>query len=99
LYEKRRYLAFPEIRTRPIDFAFKKSEHGSMKLSEWRKEQGLSLEALADKLSKSKGHLSAVENDGYATARLALDIEKLTDGKVDAASLNPEIRDARRAAA
>jgi len=59
----------------------------------------MSLEALAGKLNKSKGHLHAVENEGYATARLALDIEELTAGKVDAADLNPEIRDARKAAA
>jgi transcriptional regulator with XRE-family HTH domain len=70
-----------------------------MTLTEWRKQNGLSLEALAAKLQKSKGHLSAVENDGYATARLALDIEALTDGAVDAGSLNPEIAEARKAAA
>ena len=70
-----------------------------MTLSEWRKEQGLSLEAVASKLDKSKGHLHAVEKDGYATARLALDIETLTGGKVDAAELHPEIREARKAAA
>jgi transcriptional regulator with XRE-family HTH domain len=70
-----------------------------MTLSEWRAREGLSLEALAQKLEKSKGHLHAVEKDGYATARLALEIEKLTDGAVDAAALNPEIREARKAAA
>jgi transcriptional regulator with XRE-family HTH domain len=70
-----------------------------MTLSEWRKQEGLSLDALASKLDKSKGHLSAVENEGYATARLALDIEKLTGGLVDAATLNPEIAEARKAAA
>lgn len=70
-----------------------------MTLLEWRKQEGLSLEALAAKLDKSKGHLHAVESTGYATARLALDIETLTGGKVDAAALNPEIREARKAAA
>lgn len=70
-----------------------------MTLSEWRKQHGLSLEAVASKLGKSKGHLHAVEKDDYATARLALDIEALTNGKVDAASLNPEIAEARKAAA
>jgi transcriptional regulator with XRE-family HTH domain len=70
-----------------------------MTLSEWRKEHGLSLEAVASKLDKSKGHLHAVEKDGYATARLALDIEALTEGHVDAADLNPEVREARKAAA
>ncbi len=70
-----------------------------MTLTDWRLNQGLSLEALASKLDKSKGHLHAVENNGYATARLALDIETLTNGEVDAASLNPEIAEARKAAA
>jgi transcriptional regulator with XRE-family HTH domain len=70
-----------------------------MTLTEWRKLNGLSLEALAAKLDKSKGHLHAVEKDGYATPRLALDIEQLTDGAVDAGELNPDIAEARRAAA
>lgn len=78
---------------------FKKSEHSPMTLSEWREQNKLSLEALASRLGKSKGHLHAVEKDGYATARLALDIELLTEGKVDAAHLNPEIAEARKAAA
>jgi transcriptional regulator with XRE-family HTH domain len=70
-----------------------------MTLSEWRKKNGLSLDALATQLDKSKGHIHAVEKDNYASARLALDIEKLTCGEVDAAFLNPEIAEARRAAA
>jgi hypothetical protein len=55
--------------------------------------QGLSLEALAAKLGKSKGHLHAVEKDGYATARLALDIETLTGGACRCSV--PEPRDSR----
>lgn len=70
-----------------------------MTLSEWRKLNNMSLEALAGKLGKTKGHLHAVEKDGYATARLALDIEALTAGAVDAATINPEIEEARRRAA
>jgi transcriptional regulator with XRE-family HTH domain len=70
-----------------------------MNLSDWRAREGLSLDALAAKLGKSKGHLHAVEKDGYATARLALDIETLTHGVVDAGTLNPEIAEARKAAA
>lgn len=70
-----------------------------MTLSDWRSKEGLSLEAVAVRLGKSKGHLHAVEKDGYATARLALDIETLTNGAVDAGDLNPEIAEARKAAA
>lgn len=70
-----------------------------MTLTKYREIHGLSLEALATQLGKSKGHLHAVEKDGYATAKLALAIERLTEGQVDAASLNPEIAEARKAAA
>jgi hypothetical protein len=51
----------------------------------------MSLEAVASKLDKSKGHLHAVENGITRRRELALDIEQLTDGEVDAAFLNPEI--------
>lgn len=70
-----------------------------MTLTEYRLKHELSLEALATRLGKSKGHLHAVEKDGYATAKLALAIERETNGLVDAASLNPEIAEARKAAA
>jgi DNA-binding XRE family transcriptional regulator len=70
-----------------------------MTLPEYRQKHGLSLDAMAALLGKSKGHLHAVEKEGYATAKLALAIERETRGLVDAASLNPEIREARRAAA
>ena len=69
-----------------------------MTLSEWRTKNGLSLEELGKKLGKSKGHMHAVEKTNNTTARLALDIERLTAGEVDAAFLNPEIAEARRKA-
>lgn len=65
----------------------------------YREKHGLTLEALATALGKSKGHIHAVEKDNYATAKLALAIERETGGEVDAATLNPEIEEARRAAA
>jgi transcriptional regulator with XRE-family HTH domain len=67
-----------------------------MTLTEWRKQNGLSLQAVAEQLGKTKGHIHSVENTNRATARLALDIERLTGGRVDAAFLNPEIAEARR---
>lgn len=70
-----------------------------MTLTEYRQKHGLSLEAMARLVGKSKGHLHAVEKDGRATAKLALAIERQTRGLVDAASLNDEIAEARRAAA
>jgi DNA-binding XRE family transcriptional regulator len=70
-----------------------------MTLSEYREKHGLSLEAFAERVGKSKGHIHAVEKENYATAKLALAIERETEGAVDAAFLNPEIAEARRAAA
>jgi transcriptional regulator with XRE-family HTH domain len=70
-----------------------------MTLSEYRKAHGLTLEQFAERVGKSKGHIHAVENENYATAKLALTIERETGGEVDAAFLNPSIAEARRAAA
>lgn len=68
-------------------------------LSDYRTKNGLTLEALAAKLGKSKSHLCEIESSGRASAKLALAIERLTEGQVDAASLNDEIAEARRQAA
>ena len=54
---------------------------------------------MAKLLDKSKGHLHEIEKTGRATAKLALAIERQTRGLVDAASLNDEVAEARRAAA
>lgn len=70
-----------------------------MTLTEYRQKHSLSLEAMAKLLDKSKGHLHEIEKTGRATAKLALAIERQTRGLVDAASLNDEIAEARRAAA
>lgn len=70
-----------------------------MTLTEYRKLHDLTLEALATKLEKSKSHLCGVEQSGRASAKLALAIERETQGLVDAASLNDEIAEARKAAA
>lgn len=70
-----------------------------MTLTEYRKSQGLTLEAMAERLGKSKGHLSGIEQNNRASAKLALAIERETQGLVNAASLNDEIAEARQAAA
>ena len=70
-----------------------------MTLSENREKHGLSLEEFGALVGKSKGHIHAVEKDNYATAKLALAIERETNGAVNAAFLNPEIAEARKAAA
>jgi transcriptional regulator with XRE-family HTH domain len=70
-----------------------------MTLSEYRAAKGLSLEAMGGLVGKSKAHIHAIENGERCSARLALAIERETRGLVDAASLNSEVAEARRAAA
>lgn len=70
-----------------------------MTLTEYRKSQGLTLDDLATRLGKSKGHLCGIEQSNRASAKMALAIEHETGGLVDAASLNEEVRQARKAAA
>lgn len=66
-----------------------------MTISEYRTAHGLSLEAFGLLIGKTKGHVHAIESDGRCSAKLALEIEKVTGGQVDAASINDEIAAAR----
>jgi len=66
-----------------------------MTISEYRGDRGLSLEAFGLLIGKTKGHVHAIESEGRCSAKLALKIEEVTGGKVDAASLNEEIAAAR----
>lgn len=70
-----------------------------MTLTEYRAKHGLSLEQFGLRVNKSKAQIHAIEAKNYATAKLALAIETETGGAVDAAFLNPEIAQARKAAA
>lgn len=70
-----------------------------MTLTEYRKKHGLTLEQFGELVGKSKAQVHAVEKKNYATASLALEIERATDGSVDAAFLNPQIAEARKVAA
>lgn len=65
----------------------------------YRKNEGLTLEAFAALVGKSKGHMHEVETTMKCTAKLALDIERATNGEINAASLNDEIAQARQLAA
>lgn len=61
-----------------------------------RKELGLTLEAFAAAVElKSKGQASEIERADRCSAEVALRIELLSQGRVDAASLNPVIAMAR----
>lgn len=59
-------------------------------LASWRKEQGLTLEAAAEKFGiSSKGYLSEIEKGGRCSVTIALEIERVTG--IPAASLNPDV--------
>lgn len=70
-----------------------------MTLTEYREKHGLTLEQFGELVGKSKAQIHAIEKKNYATARLALAIEQVTSGSVDAAFLNPQIAEARKVAA
>lgn len=61
---------------------------------------GLSQEEFAQKLGLgSKGYVSEIEAGGSCSVRVALEIEKLSDGKISADTLNPDIGLVRQAEA
>lgn len=68
-------------------------------IKQYRKDEGLTLEAFAVLVGKSKSHMSEVETTMQCSAKLALAIEAATRGEVNAADLNDEIANARKAAA
>lgn len=63
-----------------------------MTIAELRAELGLSLEAFANAVGlSSKGYAHALEQGGSCSVRVALEIEKLSGGRIAAASLNPDV--------
>lgn len=63
-----------------------------MDIAELRSEMGLSLEAFAERLGlKSKAYAHEIESTGKCTVRIALKIEELSEGRIAAASLNPDV--------
>jgi transcriptional regulator with XRE-family HTH domain len=57
-----------------------------------RSEKGMTLGQLADYLDlKSKGHVSRIEQGEACSVAVALKIEKLSDGRISAASLSKDI--------
>lgn len=61
-----------------------------------RGELGLSLEAFARKIGlNSKGHVSTLERTGICSVRVAVAIEALSAGRIDAADLCEDVRIAR----
>ena len=68
-------------------------------IKQYREAEGLTLEAFGALIDKSKPHVHEIENTMRCSAKVALAIEAATKGAVDAASLNDEIANARKAAA
>ena len=63
-----------------------------MEIAALRKELGLSQEAFAVRVGlKSKGHVSTLERTGAASLRVAIEIDKLSGGRIPAGSLNPDV--------
>lgn len=59
----------------------------------------MTLDQFAEALGvTSRGHMSVVERSGKCSLALALAIERLSEGEVDAAALNDDVAAARRAA-
>lgn len=69
-----------------------------MTVSELRDELGLSLECFAKKVGlRSRGRMSVIEQENRCSLSVALRIESLSGGRVDAASLNEDVRASRAA--
>ena len=65
-----------------------------MEIAALRSELGLSQEAFAQKVGlKSKSYVSELENatPPRCSVRVALEIERLSSGRIEAASLNPGV--------
>lgn len=71
-----------------------------MKIIDLRKDLGLTLEGFAGLLGlKSKGHVSDIENGAVPSVKVALEIERLSEGRINAADLNPDVARVRDAGA
>jgi DNA-binding XRE family transcriptional regulator len=69
-------------------------------IAELRSELGLTLEAFGAAIGlKSKGQVSLIEETNKCSPAIALEIEKLSGRRLDAASLNGVVEAARRSIA
>lgn len=67
-----------------------------MNIAELRAEMGVSQEEFAALIGlSSKGNVSIIERENRCGLRVALKIEQLSGGRIDAASLNDEVRVSR----
>jgi len=69
-----------------------------MKISELRRELGLSLEEMSRRVGlNSRGRMSVIEREGRCSFAVALAIEALSDGRINAGDLNDDVKAARHA--
>lgn len=62
------------------------------KLAQWRADKGWTLEEAASAFGiKSKGYLSEIEQGRRCSVAVALNIERVTEGEISAATLNPDV--------
>lgn len=67
-----------------------------MNIADLRAEMGLSLSDFAQLVGQaSRGTMSVIERDNRCSVRVALKIEELSGGRIDAADLNDDVRMAR----
>ena len=67
-----------------------------MKIADLRSELGLTLEAFAAEIGlQSRGRMSVIERENRAPLHVALRIEALSEGRIDAGELSTEVRAAR----
>lgn len=63
-----------------------------MKISDLRKSLGLTQEQFAQRVGlASKGYVSELEASGKCSVRVALEIERLSEGRIAAETLNPDV--------
>lgn len=69
-----------------------------MTIKELRESLGLTLDGFAAALGlSSKGHASDIERGMAPSVRVALEIERLSDGAIDASTLNADVARVRAA--
>lgn len=69
-----------------------------MLIADLRKELDLSLEAFGARVGiASRGRMSVIERENQCSLAVALAIEELSEGRIDAAGLNDDVRRAREA--
>lgn len=82
-----------------IEFRFMKQDEmaSTLSIADLRKELDLSLEAFGERIGlASKGNVSVIERDNRCSPTVALAIEALSGGRINASDLNDVVAAARR---